>query len=69
MPFWVNVLSMCREVLPLCRVNVAVADCVPGVLPWCRVNVAESVPNVLPGSRINVSGCAGMCCHGAGLMS
>jgi hypothetical protein len=56
-------------VLPLCQVNVAVADCVPGVLPWCWVNVAESVPNVLPASRINVSGCARMCCHGAGLMS
>jgi hypothetical protein len=41
-PFWVNVLSMCREVLPLCQVNVAVADCAPGALPWCQVNVAES---------------------------
>jgi hypothetical protein len=44
---------MCREVLPLCRVNVAVAEYVLGVLPLCRVNVAEGVPNVLPGSRVN----------------
>ena len=39
-------LSMCQEVLPMCQVNVAVAECVPGVLPWCRANVAEGVPNV-----------------------
>jgi hypothetical protein len=53
-PFWVNVLSMCREVLPLCQVNMAIAECAPGMLPWCWVNVAEGVPDELLGCQVNV---------------